>query len=109
MLSNFIVIRNLIPWRSTIMYIDVPQYYADEKFLATGARVHFKREASHSDWPFVLVFCSFNNKYTPQVAEVMNQLNNLLILKEGTEYLNFKEQLNKVLKGALEEKENENE
>ena len=104
MLSNFIVIRNLIPWRSTIMYIDTPQYYADEKFITTGVRVHFKKEAINDEWPFVLVFCSFNNKYTPQVAEVMKQMDKILMLQYKNKYLTFKECLSDILGGELEEK-----
>ena len=111
MISNFIPLRNLIPWRRTILYIDqYENYLADEKFIAAGVPIRFKGVAANKEIvsPFCFVFCSFNKKYAPQVADVLTAMDILLSLKYGQKYEDFKQEANKILEGGFDVDEDEN-
>jgi hypothetical protein len=57
---NYLKIKNRVPFRSSFMYIDVPEYVADEVFENHGLIVRYKdTELYHKELDLVIVICSF--------------------------------------------------
>ena len=57
---NYLKIRNWVPFRSSFMYIDVPEYVADEVFENHDLIVRYKdTELYHPELDLVIVTCSF--------------------------------------------------
>lgn len=57
---NYLKIKNWVPFRSSFMYIDVPEYVADEVFENHDLIVRYKdTELYHPELDLVIVTCSF--------------------------------------------------
>lgn len=57
---NYLKIRNRVPFRSSFVYIDVPEYVADEIFENHDLIVRYKdTEFYHPELNLVIVTCSF--------------------------------------------------
>ena len=56
---NYLKIRNWVPFRSSFMYIDVPEYVAEEVFENHELIVRYKdTEFYHPELDLVIVTCS---------------------------------------------------
>ena len=106
-LNNFIAVKNILPWRTTICYMDrrTPYPIGYEMLEGLPVRIRFRGEARNDKGEFsdfVFVLCSFNKKYNEDVDMVMERLDKYLVLTERDDYLRFKEYANNILEGALE-------
>lgn len=72
---NYLKIRNRVPFRSSFMYIDVPEYVADEVFENHELIVRYKdTELYHPELDLVIVTCSFFTFEEDIFLECMEQL-----------------------------------
>lgn len=104
-LSNFIAVKNILPWRTTICYMDRRTPYPIGYEMLEELPVRFRYEARNDDGEFsdfIFVLCSFNKKYNDDVDMVMERLDKYLILTERDRYMQFKEYANDLFKGGLE-------
>lgn len=72
---NYLQIYNWVPFRSAFMYIDVPEYVADEIFENHDLNVRFKaNELYHPEMNLVVVECTIATRDEELFFECMEHL-----------------------------------
>lgn len=72
---NYLKIHNWVPFRSAFMYIDVPEYIADQIFEDHGLNVRFRaNELYHPEMNLIVVECTIATRNEELFYECMEHL-----------------------------------
>lgn len=72
---NYLRIHNWVPFRSSFMYIDVPEYVADQIFEDHGLNVRFKdNELYHPEMDLIVAECTIATRDEELFFECMEHL-----------------------------------
>ena len=62
------------------VFVDVPEYYADQLFIRHQVTVRFGREYQHPDHPYVVIFCKVRKRDRSRFLSALDELNRKMLL-----------------------------
>ena len=93
-MKNFFEVYSRNPLRQNYMYLDVPEYLADQIFIRHKLSVKFrKREYGHKDTDVRVIFCSVRKDECEVFEQCMDELYNAVLLTEHKDYAKTCEEL----------------
>lgn len=87
--KNFFSIKTLIPFRLKYMYIDLPEYLADEIFVKDKLPVKYGNEYENKNEKYNFIFCTIWKKDREKFETCMKQLVNKMLILRHTDYIEF--------------------
>lgn len=83
------VLKDNIPFKESVVYIDVKDYNADREFMKADIKVKIKKEAHHNDWKYCLIFATYRKKDHNKFITAMKNHYNSLLIKGNTDLDEF--------------------
>lgn len=97
---NFVKLRGLSAFRTEFVYVDIPEYVADQLFIKHKVRVHFKKGEMHRPGdPYVVVFCSVRKKDINRFMAAMEEMPEAMRQKGHEDYTEYCEKYLGVIGG----------
>lgn len=78
-------------------YADHNSYLAEPLLNQNRLRVQYKGEMVHKDLPYCLVMCKVRKKDTERFEEVLGELKNKMLLTGHRDYIDFCEEIGKIV------------
>lgn len=97
---NYIKLRGVSALRTEFVYVDVPEYVADQLFIKHKVRVHFRKsEMRRTGDPYVIVFCKVRKKDIGRFVKAMEEMPEAMRQKGHEDYMEYCEKCIGVIDG----------
>ena len=97
-IKNYFKIDKFNPFREKYMFIDLPEYLADDIFVRNELSVKFGKEYEKPEEKYVFVFCTIWKKDREKFEVCMKQLETKMLLMGHTDYTEFCKKWDKLFK-----------
>lgn len=88
-MENYLTLKRVSLLYDHYVFVDVPEYYADQLFIRRGVRVRFGLEFKHPDQPYVVIFCKVRKRDRNEFLAALSELDSKMILCGYTGYSEF--------------------
>lgn len=92
-MKNYISIKSYSPFRREYIYVDVPEYYADQLLIEHRVHIRFGDEFAHPEFGYRLITCFVRRWERKAFETAMNELIDKMTENGKSDYLNFCDKL----------------
>lgn len=79
-MKNYFTLERFSLLYDYYVFIDVPEYYADQLFIQHKVTVRFGNEFQHPDQPYVIIFCKVRKRDRDRFLSALSELDRKMIL-----------------------------
>lgn len=83
------ILKDNIPLKESVVYVDVKDYNADREFMKADIKVKIKDEMHHKDWKYCLIFATYRKKDHAKFITAMKNHYNSLLIKGNSDLNDF--------------------
>lgn len=96
--KNYFKISGVNPFREKYMFIDLPEYLADDIFVRSKLKVKFGKEYGKPEEKYVFILCTIRKKDREKFKICMKQLETKMLLMGNADYTEFCRKWNELFK-----------
>jgi hypothetical protein len=85
-MKNYMKLTDVSLLYYNYIYLDLPEYLADQLFIKNKIRVKFKKHLMHPNYPYVVIFCKIRKRDEEAFLKALDELTSKMMIFEHRDY-----------------------